>query len=76
MQPKPTKSSKDSFLIAFGTYSAVGFQLVLCILLGAYGGNFLDQRWNVSPWLLLLGLALGSAAGFYQLFRVLKWKNK
>ncbi|MFO1518168.1 MAG: AtpZ/AtpI family protein [bacterium] len=73
---KKKLSDRESFLLAFGVYGAVGFQLVAAILVGAFLGQWLDRKWGSSPWLLLVGLSLGCAAGFYQLFRLIDWKNQ
>ena len=37
--------------------------------IGLAGGYYADRLLGTSPWLLLLGLALGIAAGFVNLFR-------
>ena len=47
----------------------VGTVLVACILLGYFLGNYLDRRLGTSPWMLVVGVLLGTAAGFVQLFR-------
>jgi F0F1-type ATP synthase assembly protein I len=48
---------------------AVGTVLVACILLGYFLGNYLDRRLGTSPWMVVVGVLLGTAAGFVQLFR-------
>lgn len=48
---------------------AVGMVLIACILLGYFLGSYLDRRWGTSPWMLVAGVLLGTAAGFVQLFR-------
>jgi F0F1-type ATP synthase assembly protein I len=47
----------------------VGTVLVACIVLGYFLGDYLDRRLGTRPWLLALGVLLGSAAGLVQLFR-------
>lgn len=76
MKPNQKISDRDSFLIAFGTYGAVGFQLVASILVGVFLGQWLDKRWHTTPWLMMTGLFLGVSAGFYNLFRIVNWKNR
>jgi len=49
---------------------SVGFTLVVATLLGYLGGNWLDGRFGTQPWLGVVGLLLGAAAGFVQLFRI------
>jgi F0F1-type ATP synthase assembly protein I len=52
-----------------GRYGTVGLELVLSVLLGLFGGQFLDKRFHTSPWLTLIGLAYGVAAGVRGLYR-------
>ena len=48
---------------------AVGMVLVGCIVLGYFLGSSLDRWWGTSPWMVVVGVLLGTAAGFVQLFR-------
>lgn len=48
---------------------AVGTVLVACVVLGYLLGSYLDTKLGTSPWLTMIGVLLGSAAGFVQLFR-------
>jgi ATP synthase protein I len=47
----------------------VGTTLVACIVLGYLLGSYLDPRLGTSPWLTVVGVLLGTAAGFVGLFR-------
>jgi F0F1-type ATP synthase assembly protein I len=47
----------------------VGLTLVISTVLGLWGGYVLDQRLGTAPWLMLVGLLLGIASGFVNLFR-------
>ena len=47
----------------------VGTVLVASIVVGYFLGSMLDRRLGTSPWLTVVGVLLGSAAGFVQLFR-------
>jgi len=49
---------------------AVGTALVSCIVLGYLLGSYLDKRLGTSPWLVVAGVTLGTAAGFVGLFRM------
>lgn len=53
-------------------FSAVGFELVLGVGLGYWIGSWLDTRYESHPTFTLLLLALGTAAGFAGLVRVVK----
>ena len=74
MSKKPTKG--DPFLVAFGLYGAVGFQLAISVVAGLFAGQWADGKLGTEPWLTLLGLLLGSVAGFYNLIRILNWKQR
>ena len=46
-------------------YSSLGLQVALSIFIGLAVGVFLDRRvFNTTPWLTLIFLGLGIAAGF------------
>ena len=54
---------------ALGELSSIGLVLVVSTIIGLVGGYYADRLLGTSPWLLLLGLTLGIAAGFVNLFR-------
>ena len=55
-----------------GVAGGLGFVLGLSVLLGAFAGRYLDQRWGTGPWITLVGTLLGTAVGFYEVVSVLK----
>jgi ATP synthase protein I len=57
---------------ALGELSTVGLTLVVATVLGLAGGYYLDRWLGTSPWLTLIGLLFGIAAGFVNLFRSVK----
>jgi len=57
---------------ALGELSTIGLTLVVATVLGLAGGYYLDRWLGTSPWLTLIGLLLGIAAGFVNLFRSVK----
>jgi ATP synthase protein I len=57
---------------ALGELSAVGLTLVVATVIGLAGGYYLDGWLGTSPWLTLIGLLFGIAAGFVNLFRSVK----
>jgi len=57
---------------ALAELSTVGITLVLSTVIGLFGGYYADRWLGTSPWLLLIGLLLGIAAGFVSLFRSVK----
>ena len=52
-----------------GFLSGVGLTLVISTVLGFWGGRVLDRWLGSAPWLMLVGLLLGIASGFVNLFR-------
>jgi ATP synthase protein I len=57
---------------ALGELSTVGLTLVVATVIGLAGGYYLDRWLGTSPWLTLIGLLFGIAAGFVNLFRTVK----
>ncbi len=52
--------------------SVMGLHMVTHTLVGAAAGYFLDRWLDTKPWLLLVFLVLGSAAGFKSVYVDLK----
>jgi len=49
--------------------AGVGFQFVASILLFLFIGKWLDEKLGTEPWLLIVGVFIGAAGGFYSMFR-------
>jgi ATP synthase protein I len=64
-RPRPDRR----WLRQLGVLSGVGLTLVISTVLGLWGGYALDGWLGTRPWLMLVGLVLGIAAGFVNLFR-------
>jgi len=45
-------------------FSTIGLSMALAIFIGLAIGVYLDRIWDTSPWLTLIFLVLGIAAGF------------
>ena len=54
---------------ALGELSSIGLVLVVATVIGLVGGYYADRLLGTTPWLLLVGLVFGIAAGFVNLFR-------
>lgn len=52
-----------------GIAYAAAFSLFAAVVSGLIAGWLLDRWLGTRPWLLVTGLVLGSAAGFYELVR-------
>ena len=44
--------------------------MAIAVVIGTLGGSWLDQRLGTRPWLALLGILFGVAAGFRGVLRV------
>ncbi len=45
-------------------------ELVAGVLVGGIGGYYLDRWLDTTPWLLIIGLLLGTAAGFNNVYKM------
>lgn len=70
------KRDSDNFLVAWGIYGAVGFQLAAMVVGGLLLGHWLDGKFGTDPWLTLAGLVIGSIGGFYNFIRIAKWERR
>jgi F0F1-type ATP synthase assembly protein I len=59
-----------------GSYSTVGLDLALSILVGLFGGRWLDRKLDTRGWLTMVGLGFGIAAGARAVWRALQKANR
>ena len=71
---KETENIKKVLTIgrAFALASTISFQLAIPILMGVFGGRYLDDRFGTQPWLMITGMFLGLAAGIAGVVRVVQ----
>lgn len=62
------KPDKQTFR-AMAAMSAILSYLVGPVLVGVFGGKWVDHYFNTSPLFLIIGLFIGLAAGVYGLIR-------
>lgn len=58
------------------SYSTIGLQLALIMILCVYGGHKLDEYFNSSPWFVVLGTVIGMVGGIYNLINSLRHIEK
>lgn len=69
---KKEKSKKSSPV----RYAGLGIDLVVNTLVGGAIGYLLDRWLGTSPWLLIVFLILGAAAGFLTVFKMIERGDK
>jgi ATP synthase protein I len=57
---------------AAASSSAVGLEIAAAIGIGYFGGQYLDRKLGVAPWLMWIGFAAGVGAGIKALVRVVR----
>ncbi len=50
----------------------LGWYIAFCILLGVFGGLWLDSKFNSKPVLTLVGLVLGIIMAFFGTYRMVR----
>jgi hypothetical protein len=68
MTPSRKQSSWPGALRSVARYTYPGWSLVAPVLIGVFGGRWLDGWLGTEPWLFIAGSILGIAVGFYQFF--------
>lgn len=57
-------------------FASAGLELAISIVVGYFGGRFIDRAVGTTPYLTYLGLLLGIVAGFRNLFLLAKSAQK
>ena len=50
----------------------MGFYIAVAIVLGIWGGHWLDEKFNTNPLLLIVGLILGIAVAVLGVYNMMK----
>jgi len=61
--------NKGNLLRGIGEASTVGLTLVISIVIGYLGGRYIGGKLSNVKWGVIIGVILGMAAGFMELFR-------
>jgi len=65
------KGARVGPLQALALASTIGMELAIMVVLGYYGGRYLDERLGTQPYLLLAGILGGLALGTLGVYRTL-----
>jgi ATP synthase protein I len=65
------KDSRSTFR-ALGLTGGIGCIMAACILGGYFVGSYLDSKFGTAPWLLLVFILMSIAAGFLEVYKILK----
>lgn len=66
------RQDRKAFFRELGRYSALGFEMALSVVIGLGIGYYLDKWLGTAPWLMILWLGFGFAAGVRSLYRAAK----
>ena len=75
-EPRRSGQGDDESANAGAAYLGLGLQFGLAIIVFMFVGKWLDARLGTSPWLLILGVFVGAAGGFYSIYRRLMEDQK
>lgn len=67
-QLSPEDSNRKTWSESMRTiarYTNLGWTLVAAVVLGLWGGRWLDQQWDTEPLMFVLGAVFGIAVGLY-----------
>src|SRR5689334_17889634 len=56
--------------------SSVGLEMGIAVVLGLLFGRWLDGKFGTDPWLMIVFLGFGMAAGFKGVFRAMREADK
>lgn len=58
------------------SHTSVGLEMGIAVILGLFFGRWLDGELGTEPWLMILFVIFGFAAGFKGIFRMLRETDK
>ena len=61
---------------ALGNYGTLGMEVALSVVVGLFGGQWLDKRFQTGGWLTWIGFAYGLAAAGRAIYRAVQKSNR
>lgn len=66
------REGRGGVLQALALTTTIGMEMAITVVLGYFGGRYLDQMLGTGPWLLLVGVLSGLAAGTMSVYKTLQ----
>jgi F0F1-type ATP synthase assembly protein I len=73
---KNTLKSLAEAYQSLAPYLNIGYIFAASVAIFTFAGYFLDNKWETSPWLTVVGAVLGITAGFYNFFKTVLGPEK
>ena len=72
----PDNKKGDTAFAAFAAFSQIGISMSACVVIGIFGGLFVDKRLGTSPIFMFFGSIIGTGASFKTLYDLATKKAK
>ena len=69
MTDRQDRQDRQAFFRELGKYSALGLEMALSVVIGVGIGYYLDKWFGTAPWMMILWIGFGFAAGVRSLYR-------
>ena len=69
MTDRQDRQDRKALFRELGKYSALGLEMALSVVIGMGIGYYLDRWLGTEPWLMIVWIGLGFAAGVRSLYR-------
>jgi F0F1-type ATP synthase assembly protein I len=66
------KQGSGGVFQAIALTTTIGMELAITVVLGYYGGHYLDAKLDTAPWFLLGGILLGLFVGTLGVYKTLQ----
>ncbi|MEW5952321.1 MAG: AtpZ/AtpI family protein [Bacillota bacterium] len=66
------KRRPNEIVRAMAISTALGTEMAICVVAGFYGGRYIDGLLGTGPWIMIVGILLGVAAGTFGIMKILE----
>lgn len=63
------EDDKRQLLAAFGMVGNIGLTMAAAAAVGLFGGQFIDDKLDSSPWFTIIGILLGLISGMWSAYK-------